>query len=88
MTTIQNKAKSLVEELKVRRGELRVKLDLDNAEVKNQWEGMEEKWLEMERKYTRLGHSTGKAIIALEKDLEHIGSDLKDSYLQIGKSLH
>jgi len=30
----------------------------------------------------------GKAIIALERDIEHIGSDLKDGYLQIEKSLH
>ena len=86
--TIQNKAKSLVEELKAQRNELQVKLDMDNAEVKSQWEGMEEKWLEMDSKYTRLEHSMGKAIIALERDIEHIGSDLKDSYLQIVKSLH
>jgi len=88
MMTIENKAKSLIEELKSERDELLVKLDLGNAEVKSQWEGMEEKRLEMESKYTRLGHSTGKAIIALEKDLEHIGSDLKDGYWQIEKSLH
>ena len=42
MMTIQNKAKSLVEELKAQRDELHVKLDLDNAEVKSQWEDMEE----------------------------------------------
>jgi len=88
MMTIENKAKFLIEELKAERNELHVKLNLDNAEVKSQWEGMEEKWLTMESKYTRLGHSTGKAIIALAKDLEHIGSDLKDGYWQIEKSLH
>ena len=88
MMTIQNKAKSLVEEVKAQRNELQVKLDMDNAEVKSQWKGMEEKWLEMDSKYIRLEHSMGKAIIALERDIEHIGSDLKDSYLQIVKSLH
>lgn len=88
MITIQTRAESLVEELKAQRDELQVKLDLGNAEVKSQWEDMEEKWLKMESKYTRLGHSAGKATIALGKDLEQIGSDLKDSYLQIVKSLH
>jgi len=88
MMTIQSKTTSLIEQLKTQRNELQVKLDMDNAEIKSQWEGTEEKWLKMESKYTRLGHSMGKAIIALERDIEHIGSDLKDGYLQIEKSLH
>jgi len=50
MMTIQNKTKSLVEELKAQRNELHVKLDMGNAEVKSQWEGTEEKWLEIKLK--------------------------------------
>ena len=86
MMTIASKAKSLVEELKVQRDELSVKLTLDNAETVSEWEYMEAKWQEMEAKYTRLGYSVGKSILALDKDLERIGGELRSSFALLNQS--
>ena len=86
MITIASKAKSLVEELKAQRDELSVKLNLDNAETISQWEYMEAKWQEMEAKYKRAGYSVGKSLLLLDKDLERIGGELRDSFALLNQS--
>lgn len=88
MMTITEKVESLVGALKIERDELNIQLDLDRVEVKDQWVLSEVKWQELERKHTRLGHSVGKSTIALGKDLEQLGSELKLSYQEIKQTLN
>ena len=47
---------------------------------------MEAKWQEMDAKYTRLGYSVGKSILVLDKDLERIGGELRDSFALLNQS--
>ena len=86
MATIAEKLESLVEELKAQRDELSVNLCLNDAETVSLWEYMEAKWQEMEAKYKRAGYSVGKSLLLLDKDLERIGGELRDSFALLNQS--
>lgn len=83
MTTVAEKVESIVNELKVEREALSAKLNLEQSEVKDQWQEMEAKWQEVEAKQSKLGHSVGKSTIMLGKDLEQLSTELKAGYAKI-----
>ena len=55
MSDTQVNLETLVDELKQRRDEIRVRLHLAKADLKDEWETLEKKWRHFERKAQDLG---------------------------------
>ncbi|ARA92675.1 hypothetical protein AWN76_005515 [Rhodothermaceae bacterium RA] len=77
----------LVQDLKQRRDELRVKMSLARAEARDEWEKLEQKWEELEAKLEakadKLEDVAEETTENLEAALELAAEELKKGYARI-----
>lgn len=73
--------------IKTERDELRVQLELGKAELKEEWESLEDKFQLAERKLTKLEHETAESAKELKKSAGIIVEELSSAYDRIRNRL-
>ena len=76
-----------VENLKQQRDELRVKMNLAAADAKDEWEKLEKQWGHFEAKAKQVGGETAGASKDVWDAVKDLGSEIKDGYDRIRKTL-
>jgi predicted nuclease with TOPRIM domain len=87
MASIQERLDGLRQELEQTRDELRVRMHLANAELKDEWRELEQKWDHFEGRLKKVGSAAGESFDDMGDALELVGDELKRSYQRIRKSL-
>ncbi len=77
----------LVEKLKQDRDELRVKLHLASKDVKEEWEVLDRKFLELKDNYKPAREAAGESSKQVWEALKLVGEELRDGYRKIRRSL-
>lgn len=73
--------------LKRTRDELKVQVALAKAEIKEEWQKTEVKWSRLEGEMNRLREVAGEAAHEVGTGIEHLTTDLTDSYTRIREAL-
>ncbi len=76
-----------VENLKQQRDELRVKMHLAAADVKDEWENLEGKWSHFEAKAKQVGGEAAEASKEVWDAAKDLGGEIKEGYDRIRKTL-
>ncbi len=77
----------VLEELKRQRDELRVKMHLAKAEVRDEWAGLEHKWEHVKGRLTAAGGAAGEAAEDVGAALRQVAEELKRGYDKIRRQL-
>ena len=72
----------IVDDLKLARDEVKLRIHLASMEAKSQWEELEKRWHRFSSKAEL--HQSGKE---LSTTLKSLGSDLKDAYVRLRKAI-
>jgi hypothetical protein len=83
MDSISSKIREEIDELQRMRDELKLKLHLGGAEVKQRWERVEQRWPQIEE---RLRHAGGKADDAANA-LRSVLHDVRAAYQELRKEI-
>ena len=87
MTTTQERIGKMISDLKQERDELHVRLHLGKEDVKNEWESLEGKLLDLSDRYKPLRHAAGETAEDVWDSMKLVGSEIADGFQRIRKSL-
>lgn len=87
MSSFQDDLKIIVEELKVQRDVLALKVHLAAADIKDEWEELEKKWKNFDAKSEQVKDEMDEAAEEVRDDLKELGNDIKDGYKRIKQLL-
>ena len=77
----------LISDLKQQRDEIRVRLHLGGQELKEEWEKLDDKLNELSHRYDPLKDAVEETAEDVWESLRLIGSEIKDGFNRIRKSL-
>ena len=86
MAPVKQDWEHLLEELKTERERLAVKASLAKAEIRDEWQQLEQKWEHLRARNAQVKQSVGKTGEAVWADLKKAGEDLREGYRRL-KSL-
>lgn len=84
---INQRYEAAIEELTRHRDELRLQIHLASAETKSEWERLEQKWKELQRKRVSLKSAAREAATEIRAALELLLTELKNGYQKIAEAL-
>lgn len=84
---ISERFEAKLQDLARMRDELRLQLHLGSAETKSEWEKLEKKWQEIDRKYAPVRAAAAESGHDIREALEILFEQLKNGYQRIRKSL-
>lgn len=76
-----------LETLAQQRDELRVKLNLAKAEVRDEWHELEQKWHRIEAEARRAGERGAEATVELRHVVAELADDLREGYDRLRRTL-
>ncbi|MBE9516634.1 MAG: hypothetical protein IME93_06615 [Proteobacteria bacterium] len=82
-----SKLEELVASLKTQRDELRVKVELGKAEVKDEWDHIEKRWHEIDQKMGIVGKEAKAASKDVLAAVEVLGKEVAEAYRRIKTKL-
>ena len=89
MATTKERMQSLMEDLQQQRDELRVKLNLAQAEARDEWKKMEDRWETFENRWEAkmddVEDATEETADNVEAALELAAEELKNGYRRLRK---
>lgn len=77
----------LISDLKQQRDELRVKLNLGNKELHEEWERLDEKLNQLNHRFDPLKHAVGETAEDVWESLQIVGGEIKDGFTRIRKAI-
>lgn len=77
-----------LQKLKTERDEIRVRVHLAEAELKDEWEELEKRWEHFQAKSREVGAAAGESAAEVGSALELLADELKAGYRRIRKHLH
>ena len=77
----------LISDLKQQRDHLRVKIHLGGEELKDEFEKLDDKLSQLNHRFDPLKDAVGETAEDLWDSLKLMGSEIKDGFVRIGKSL-
>jgi len=80
MADMREEMKKLQETLLQQRDELRVKLHLAQADARDEWEGLEKKWEEVQAKFAQAQKVAGESSEDIEAAARLLGDELLKGY--------
>jgi predicted nucleic acid-binding Zn-ribbon protein len=83
MTDLQDRINQEFENLRTLRDELRVKIELGKAEVRDKWEELEGDWQHVEGKIRVLGEETRESAKEVGEATEILVGELRDAYRRL-----
>jgi hypothetical protein len=83
MAEMPEEMKKLQEALLQQRDELRVRLHLAKADARDEWEGLEKKWAEVQVKFSQLQKSAGESMDDIEAAARLLGEEIQKGYDRI-----
>ncbi|MFW2403737.1 MAG: hypothetical protein ACN4GT_03145 [Gammaproteobacteria bacterium] len=87
MSEAEQKFASLKEDLRQARDELRVQMHLAKADARDEWEKLEAKWEDFEKKLDKAGDVAEDAAEDVGKALSALGEEIKSGYERIRKEM-
>ena len=78
---------TLLEGIRQQRDELRVQLNLAKAEVREQWDDLEQKWDHLNARAKLAGAEAGEAARDVVAAMTLVGEEIKEGYRRIRKFL-
>ena len=81
------KSNELWEQLKTQRDELRVRMHLGRADLKDEWDEMEEKWESVQDKFEDFLEDSGEAAKEVQGMMHIIGEEISAAYARIKQRL-
>ncbi len=69
------------------RDELKIKMHLAKADAKVEWEKLETKWRQFERKGQALENATDQTRHEIREAVDQLGQELKEGYERIRKAI-
>lgn len=87
MTKRPENMHEVIEELRQIRDELRVRMHLAAAEVRDEWESLDKKWHHFRARAEQVGEAAGEAAEDVGEALELVGEELRRGYRRIRKKL-
>jgi len=85
--TTNEKLKELVADLRQQRDELRLQIHLAQAEAKEEWEGLEHKWTEIESKLEVLSREAKDSSQDVGAAINLVADELRKAYKRIRDAL-
>lgn len=79
--------KELWERIKTERDELRVRMHLARADLKDEWEEVEKKWESAQDRLEEAFEDAGEAAREVQATLKIVGEEIADTYSRIRKRL-
>jgi len=83
MADLEQEMKKLEETLLQQRDELRLKLHLAKADARDEWEGLEKKWVEAQAKFAEVQKAAGESSEEIEAAARLLGDELLKGYERI-----
>jgi hypothetical protein len=83
MVHIDPELQKLVEDLKTQRDDLRVRVHLAKAEVKDEWERLEHRWEHVRGRMEVIGHEAGKTAKDVGAALRLAAEELRSGYQRV-----
>ena len=81
-TSVMPETQKIVDDLKLARDEVKLRIHLASMEAKSQWEELEKRWHKFSSKAEL--HQSGKEV---SNTLKTLGSELKDAYVRLRKAI-
>ncbi len=85
MSEILDKLSQEAQELKTKRDQLRVQLDLGRMDARDRWQKAEKSWDELEEKLKVVAHETGEALRDVGKSTKRVLEEIREHYREIRK---
>jgi chromosome segregation ATPase len=83
MPDANSEMQELIEDLKRQRDEIRVRLHLAKADLKDEWERLEQKWSHFERKAKEVGHEAQVTARDVAAVLRLAAEELRKGYARM-----
>ena len=77
----------LISTLKQQRDELRLKIHLADADLKDEWEKLEDKFAAMKADYEPVKHAVGESASDVWESLKLVGGEIQEGFHRIRKAL-
>ncbi|MFO7606561.1 MAG: hypothetical protein R6W72_09715 [Desulfurivibrionaceae bacterium] len=77
----------MVEKIKQRRDELKVKMHLGKSEAEEEWKVTEKKWQQLKPKFDSITATGGEVAKEIGGTMKQLGDDIMKGYNRIGKIL-
>ena len=84
---IEQRVETALEDLARTRDELRLQMHLASAETKTEWENLEHKWRDLQRKHNPLKRAVSETTKGLNAALELLLSELHEGYQRVRKAV-
>ncbi len=85
---LQKDYDSFVAKLKTERDELNVQVHLAGAELRDEWQHLEDRWDTFQLKLNRANRAAADSAEEVGTAIELLGQELKEGYRNIRKALH
>lgn len=87
MTDVKRELQTLSDELRQSRDELRLKMALAKAEIRDEWDELEKQWHDFSRKLKSAGHEAAESSDDVGIALAAVGKELQKGYQRVRKAL-
>ena len=87
MTTLSETVTQEIAALQQKRDELRVRMHLANQELKERWDKLETRWLELEDKAKEIGQASEQSLHNVKATTQKLVDEIRDGYQNIKKAL-
>lgn len=84
---LRKQAMSLLESLRAERDELRVRLHLARAEVRDEWHALEQRWEHFESRARGAAEAAGASGREVGAALELLGEELRRGYARVRQAM-
>ncbi len=84
----KNTSEQWLQKLETERDEIRVRMHLAAAEVKDEWEELEKRWEHFQAKSREVGAAASESAAEVGSALDLLADELKAGYRRIRKHLH
>lgn len=86
--SVSNDYNKLVENLKTERDELNVRMHLAGAELRDDWQKLEERWEHLNSKLHQLGEASSESSGDINAAIKLLGEELKAGYKRVRSAMH
>jgi len=78
---------NLIRDIKQERDEVALQIHLGKEELKDEWDALEEKLVQLNHRFDPLKHAVGETSEDVWDSLKLVGIELKEGFQRIGKAL-
>lgn len=84
----EERTRQLIQKLRTERDELRVRMHLARAELREEWEGLEKKWERLESRLGQAGEEAREASRDVGAAAGNLAEEIAGAYRRIRDRLH